>query len=152
VVNAALPTDFSPAPAFQARGRKPEGRKSMAERDIPRDETMTLIASDKVEGTPVFNRSGEKLGSIHNLMVDKESGQVEYAVLTFGGVLGMGADFYPLPWQSLTYDTAQGGYIVDIDKEMLKSAPHYSPSEEPTYNSAYGRSVYGHYGLNYPLA
>ena len=123
----------------------------MAEHDIPREETMTLIASDKVEGTPVYNRQNEKLGSIHNLMVDKRSGKVEYAVMSFGGVLGMGTDYYPLPWGSLTYDPAQGGYIVDIDKETLKSAPHYKPTDTPRYDRAYGESVYGHYGLNYPL-
>lgn len=122
----------------------------MAEHDIARDETMSLIASDKVEGTAVFNRAGEKLGSIHNFMVNKQSGQVEYAVLSFGGVLGMGTDFYPLPWDTLTYDTAQGGYLVDIDKEMLKSAPHYAATSQPNYDRAYGEEVYGHYGLNYP--
>jgi hypothetical protein len=122
----------------------------MAEHDIARDETMTLIASDKVEGTAVYNRAGEKLGSIHNFMVNKQSGQVEYAVLSFGGVLGMGTDYYPLPWESLTYDTAQNGYLVDIDKDTLKSAPHYTASDEPTYDQAYGQSVYNHYGLNYP--
>lgn len=124
----------------------------MTDRDIPRDETMTLIASDKVEGTAVFNRAGEKLGSIHNFMVDKQSGQVEYAVLSFGGVLGMGTDYYPLPWESLTYDTEQGGYLVDIDKETLKSGPHYGATDEPSYDRAFGETIYGHYGLDYPLA
>jgi sporulation protein YlmC with PRC-barrel domain len=124
----------------------------MAEHDIARDETMSLIASDKVEGTPVFNRSGEKLGSIENFMVDKRSGQVEYAVLSFGGVLGMGTDYYPLPWKSLTFDTSVGGYLVDIDKEMLKSGPHYQASEEPAFDRSYGQSVYGHYGVDYPTA
>jgi sporulation protein YlmC with PRC-barrel domain len=124
----------------------------MADHDVARDETMTLIASDKVEGTAVFNRAGEKLGSIHNFMVNKESGQVEYAVLSFGGVLGMGTDYYPLPWKSLTYDTQQNGYLVDIDKDKLQSGPHYDASAEPRYDRAYGQSVYGHYGLNYPYA
>ncbi|HEY1753206.1 MAG TPA: PRC-barrel domain-containing protein [Caulobacteraceae bacterium] len=123
----------------------------MAENDIPLNETMTLIASDKVEGTAVYNRQGEKLGSIHNFMVDKQSGQVEYAVLSFGGVMGMGTDYYPLPWESLTYDTTQNGYLVDIDKETLKSAPHYGASDQPAYDQAYGRTVYGHYGLDYPV-
>jgi sporulation protein YlmC with PRC-barrel domain len=126
------------------------GETNMADHDIARDETMSLIASDKVEGTAVFNRAGEKLGSIHNFMVNKQTGQVEYAVLSFGGVLGMGTDFYPLPWDTLTYDTAQGGYLVDIDKEMLKGAPHYAATSQPNYDRAYGEEVYGHYGLNYP--
>jgi PRC-barrel domain len=111
-----------------------------------------LIASDKVEGTKVVNREGEKLGSIHNLMVDKKTGQVQYAVLSFGGVLGIGTDHYPIPWKALTYDTDEDGYLVDIDKEMLKSGPHYGVSDEPAYDQAYGQSIYGHYGLNYPVS
>ena len=124
----------------------------MAEHEIPREETLTLISSDKVEGTPVFNRRSEKLGSIHTLMVDKESGQVQYAVMSFGGLLGMGSDYYPLPWDSLTYDPEVGGYVVDIDKETLKSAPHYQASDTPRYDRAYGESIYGHYGLRYPMS
>ena len=123
----------------------------MTEREIARDETMTLIASDKVEGTAVFNHAGEKLGAIHNFMVNKQTGQVQYAVLTFGGVLGMGADYYPLPWESLTYDPSKGGYLVNIDKETLKGAPHYDHTAEPAFDRAYGESVYGHYGLAYPF-
>jgi sporulation protein YlmC with PRC-barrel domain len=80
------------------------------------DETNRLIASDKVEGTAVYNRQGEKLGTIRNFMVEKRSGKVEYAVLSFGGILGMGDSYHPLPWNVLTYDTTQGGYVVDLDK------------------------------------
>ncbi|CAN7360303.1 PRC-barrel domain-containing protein [Phenylobacterium sp. LjRoot225] len=116
---------------------------------LPTEETHDLIASDKVEGTSVFNRAGEKLGTIHNFMVEKRSGQVEYAVLQFGGVLGMGSDYYPLPWETLTYDVDQGGYVVDLDKEMIKNAPHYS-EDEPRFDRDYRERVYGAYGLAYP--
>src|ERR1700722_18758988 len=78
--------------------------------DIETDETDVLIASNKVEGTAVYNPGGDKLGSIYNFMVDKESGQVEYAVLQFGGILGLGSDHYPVPWAALEYDEEQGGY------------------------------------------
>jgi sporulation protein YlmC with PRC-barrel domain len=61
------------------------------------NETRDLIASDKVEGTSVYDRNGTKLGSVCNLMVDKRSGQVAYAVLSFGGFLGMGTSYHPLP-------------------------------------------------------
>lgn len=118
-------------------------------RDLPIDETDQLIASDKVEGTAVYNRQGEKLGSIHNFMVDKRSGEVEYAVLTFGGVLGMGEDYYPLPWEKLTYDTDKNGYVVDIDKSTLQNAPHYG-RDQPRFDRGYGERVYGAYGLDYP--
>jgi sporulation protein YlmC with PRC-barrel domain len=122
----------------------------MAPTDVPTDETTRLIASNKVEGTAVYNRNGERLGSIYNFMVDKESGEVEYAVLTFGGLFGMGGDYYPLPWDVLTYDTDQGGYVVDLDKEMLEKAPRYNAADEPQFTQDYGREVYGYYGVNYP--
>lgn len=118
--------------------------------DIATDETATLIASDKVEGTAVYNRKGERLGTIKNFMVDKVSGDVRYAVLSFGGFLGMGSDHYPLPWNMLTYDTDKGGYVVDLDKERLENAPRYSSESEPTYDRDYGRSVHDYYGVTYP--
>ncbi|MDO8409392.1 MAG: PRC-barrel domain-containing protein [Phenylobacterium sp.] len=118
--------------------------------EIATEETADLIASDKVEGTAVFSADGDKLGSIHNFMVDKHSGQVEYAVLQFGGFFGVGSDYYPLPWEALSYDVDQGGYVVDIDKETLEKAPRFS-AEAPTFDRAYGEQVYGAYGLAYPL-
>jgi hypothetical protein len=122
----------------------------MAGHDIARDETATLIGSDKVEGTSVFDPTGDKLGNIHNFMVDKKSGQAKYAVLSFGGMLGMGADYCPVPWESLTYDTNKNGYVVDIEKEALKSGPRYNADDEPEYNRAYGETIHGHYGMDYP--
>lgn len=122
----------------------------MAETDIATDETNRLIASSKVEGTAVYNQEGEKLGSIHNFMVDKRSGQVEYAVLSFGGLFGLGTDNYPLPWNVLTYDTDQGGYVVNLDKSVLEQAPRYSADREPAFDRDYGREVYAFYGIGYP--
>ncbi|HVH94386.1 MAG TPA: PRC-barrel domain-containing protein [Nocardioidaceae bacterium] len=111
------------------------------------DETNRLIASDKVEGTAVYNRQGERLGSIYNFMVDKRSGQVEYAVLSFGGFLGIGDDYYPLPWKTLKYDTGQGGYVVDLDKDRLQGAPRYERSEVPDWDDpGYGRRLDDFYG------
>jgi|APFEC2959095171_1045051.scaffolds.fasta_scaffold00023_135 sporulation protein YlmC with PRC-barrel domain len=122
------------------------------DRDIATDETDRLIASNKVEGTSVFDAQGEKLGTIYNFMVNKDSGQVEYAVLQFGGLFGLGADYYPLPWEKLSYHVDEGGYVVDIDKEALEDAPRYGDDTEPAYDRAYGEQVYGHYGLTYPAA
>lgn len=113
------------------------------------EESDRLIASDKVEGTAVYNEDGEKLGHIHNYLVDKISGQAEYAVLQFGGLFGLGADYYPLPWQALTYDVEQGGYVVDLDKETLEDAPRYA-DETPRFDRSYSEQVYSHYGLTYP--
>ena len=121
----------------------------MVDINIATDETNRLIASNKVEGTAVYNRQGESLGTIYNFMVDKRSGKAEYAVLQFGGLFGLGSDYYPLPWEVLTYDTGQGGYVVDLDKAMLEKAPRYSAGQEPRYDRDYGREVYGYYGVPY---
>jgi PRC-barrel domain len=111
------------------------------------DETAGLIASDKVEGTAVYNRNGDKLGSIYNFMVNKRSGQVAYAVLSFGGFLGMGSNYHPLPWNELTYDTALGGYVVNLTNEQLEGAPTYSASELPSWDDPeYRHRIDDYYG------
>jgi len=89
------------------------------------DETGNLIGSDKVEGTAVYGADNNKIGSIERVMIDKKSGRVSYAVLSFGGFLGIGDDHYPLPWQSLKYDTSLGGYVTGVTEAQLKGAPHY---------------------------
>ena len=113
------------------------------------EETDRLIASDKVEGTKVYNRKGEKLGSVMNFMVEKHSGKAEYAVMEFGGILGIGNEYYPIPWQMLEYDPKQGGYVVDISKEKLENAPRYRDRDR-LFDHAYGQSVFGYYGIGYP--
>ena len=117
---------------------------------VETDETNRLIASNKVEGTAVYNRKGEHLGQVYNFMVDKYSGQVAYAVMSFGGFLGMGERYHPLPWKVLDYDTKMGGYVVDLDKSRLEGAPSYGRDENPwTGSSSFGRDVYGYYGVPY---
>ncbi|ARP95185.1 PRC-barrel domain-containing protein [Bordetella genomosp. 13] len=106
----------------------------------------SMISSNRVEGTKVYNQAGEKLGSIDNLQIDKRSGQVRYAVLEFGGFLGMGTDRYPLPWNILKYDTDLDGYVVPVDKAQLENAPRYETSQNPEYTDDYGRRVYDYYG------
>ena len=115
--------------------------------DIATNETHELISSDKVEGTAVYDRNGNKLGTVSNVMLDKRSGQVAYAVLSFGGFLGMGSSYHPLPWNQLTYDLNQGGYVVDLTKEQLEGAPTYSASDEARWNDPnYGRKIDEYYG------
>src|SRR6201987_2689238 len=89
-------------------------------------EMGNLIGSDKVEGTAVYGTDRQKIGSIKRVMIDKVSGKVSYAILSFGGFLGIGDDYYPLPWQSLKYDTDLGGYIAGITEDRLKGAPKYA--------------------------
>ena len=109
------------------------------------DETTRLIASNKVEGTAVYNQDGEHLGSVYNFMVDKVSGQVAYAVMSFGGFLGLGDSYHPLPWKALRYDTKLGGYVVDLDKDRLAGAPSYRGGEDPFADPAFGPKLTDYY-------
>ena len=112
-------------------------------------ETAGLIGSDKVEGTNVYGATGEKIGSIERVMIDKRSGQVAYAVLRFGGFLGIGSDYYPIPWASLTYDTSLGGYRLNITEAQLKNAPKYAGERWDWDDRARGRQVYDYYGATW---
>jgi hypothetical protein len=117
--------------------------------DLPHDETSRLIASNKVEGTPVYSREGDRLGTIYNFMVDKLSGKVEYAVMSFGGFLGLGQRYYPLPWRMLDYDEREGGYVVEMSERDLEEAPSFGRHDEPRFNNRYSRHVHSWYGLQY---
>ena len=87
------------------------------------DSAVDLISSRRVEGTPVFNNRGERLGHVHSVMIGKRTGKVAYAVLSFGGFLGMREHVHPVPWPLLTYDVDLDGYRVDLSREQLKDAP-----------------------------
>ncbi|GJE28235.1 PRC-barrel domain-containing protein [Methylobacterium organophilum] len=110
------------------------------------DETRRLIASNKVEGTPVYDGEGRHLGTVHNFMVDKVSGQVAYAVLSFGGFLGLGETYHPLPWNALRYDTTLSGYVVDIDPRDLSGAPTQGRDEDPFAEPGFGGRLDDYYG------
>lgn len=107
-----------------------------------------LIGSDKVEGTAVYGADDAKVGTIERVMIDKRSGRVSYAVLAFGGFLGLGNDHYPLPWQSLKYDTRLGGYVTGVTESQLRGAPRYSDEREWDWGDlAKGRKVDDYYGV-----
>ena len=108
-------------------------------------ETVGLIGSDKVEGTNVYDAHGEKIGSIERVMIEKRSGRVAYAVLSFGGFLGIGSDYYPVPWASLNYDTNLGGYRTNITEQQLKGAPKYQGNKWDWEDRERGRKVYEYY-------
>jgi sporulation protein YlmC with PRC-barrel domain len=114
-------------------------------------ETTTLIAADKVQGADVFNNGGDRLGSVHDLMIDKQTGQVAYAILSFGGFLGVGSSYHPLPWSLLRYDTNLGGYVVEIDESHVKAGPSYPVGTESTWGDpAYEDKVHDYYGVISP--
>lgn len=84
-----------------------------------------LIASDRVEGTSVYGSDGNHIGSIKRLMIEKLSGKVTYAVMSFGGFLGLGEEEHTIPWNKLEYDTELGGYRTDITENQLRDAPTF---------------------------
>ena len=112
------------------------------------NETGNLIGSDKVEGTAVFGADDTKIGSIERVMIDKKSGRVSYAVLSFGGFLGVGNDHYPLPWHSLKYDTRLSGYVTGITVSQLEGAPKYGSGNDWNWGDAgRTRAVDDYYGV-----
>lgn len=121
--------------------------RSATGQPVAYDETQQLISSDKVEGTAVHGPDGERIGSVYTLMIDKQSGQVSYAVVSFGGFLGIGDDYYPLPWKSFEYDTNLGGYRTSITPQQLDKAPRYRADERPWDRPGYGRDVATYYGV-----
>jgi len=115
--------------------------------DIARDETAALISADKVQGTAVYNAEGDKLGSVDDVMLDKMSGNVAYAVMSFGGFLGMGEKHHPLPWNMLTYSTTHDGYVVNLSKQQLEEAPTFDRGgQDALRDPAYGERVHDYYG------
>ncbi len=111
-------------------------------------ETAALIAADKVQGTSVYDTKGDMLGTIHSVMIDKRSGQVSYAVMSFGGFLGgflgLGEKYHPLPWNRLRYDEKLAGYVIDIDPKVLEGAPAYN--DEAVWNAtSYSNDIDSYY-------
>jgi hypothetical protein len=110
-------------------------------------DTASLIASDKVEGTAVYGADGKRIGSVARLLLEKRGGRVAYAVLSFGGFLGIGDDYYPLPWEKLRYDEQLDGYRIDLTKDQITGAPRYNDLEDETWYRANDRTVYDYYGV-----
>lgn len=112
-----------------------------------------LILASRVERTSVFNEEGWLIGHIRDLSIDRESGQVAHAIMSFGGFLGLGNRLHPIPWSILTYDADRQGYIVPLDKTELQNAPHYDADELEDFGGAHHEhahqdvlAYYGRYG------
>jgi hypothetical protein len=115
--------------------------------DVASITSGSLIAAEKVNGTSVYNTAGDKLGSIDDIMLDKNSGRAIYAVMSFGGFLGMGEKFHPLPWATLKYDETKSGYVVNLDKKLLQDAPNYDRNARFEWTPDYGRKVDSYYKM-----
>lgn len=121
------------------------GAQSTRNADIK--ETHDLIASDKVEGTKVYGADGKHIGSIERLIIEKRSGRVSYAVMSFGGFMGIGHDHYPLPWAKLSYDEGLGGYATNVTRDQVENAPKFSSDDDYDWNRENGKRVYDYYGI-----
>ena len=107
-----------------------------------------LISSNDVQGAAVYDRNRNRIGDIDHLMIDKQSGRATYAVMSFGGFLGLGESHYPIPWDTLKYDTGLDGYITSVTEQQLRDAPEFSDNSwsDQTWNSNMSR----HYRVDTP--
>ncbi len=91
-----------------------------------------VMAADTLQGDKVVNRQGENLGEIEDIMLDVPSGRVAYAVLSFGGVMGIGDKLFAVPWSALTLDADQKCFVLDVSKDRLKNAPGFDKDRWPS--------------------
>lgn len=111
-----------------------------------------LMGADTLMGEDVYNRQEEDLGDIKEIMIDMQSGQIAYAVLSFGGILGMGDKLFAVPWQALQLDTVNKRFILDVSKQRLESAPGFDKDRWPDMASAeFGSQIHGFYGTQQAL-
>jgi hypothetical protein len=109
-------------------------------------EGLYRLMSARVDDTNVYDTDGRKLGTLYSVHIDRPSGRVEYAVLSFGGFLGLGQSFHPVPFRVLSVNEERGGYTVHIGKQMLQGGPSYRPDTAPTWDASYARRVSDYYG------
>jgi len=106
-----------------------------------------LMGAETLVGNDVFNQKGEKLGDIKEVMLDMRSGRVAYAVLSFGGFLGVGEKLFAVPWTALTLDTATHNFTLNVDKDRLKTAPGFDKDHWPNMADAtWAQSIHTYYG------
>ncbi len=109
------------------------------------DESLTLISAGKVQGTKVYSEHGEELGEIYDVMLNKRTGRIAYAVLTFGGILGLGKKYVPLPWELLSYVTDAGGYVIAVPKDALEKGP--TLDGQATWHADVGEMIETYYEI-----
>ena len=105
-----------------------------------------LLSASSINGTGVCNAQGEDLGNIKDLMIDTNSGEIEYAVLSFGGILGIGDKYFAIPWKSFSVDHNDEKMVLNVDKERLENAPGFDKDNWPNRASDYYSRVRTHYG------
>jgi sporulation protein YlmC with PRC-barrel domain len=115
---------------------------------VPADKTLGLVLSGtSLKGDRVVNYKGEDLGKIEEIMIDLDRGRVAYAVLSFGGFLGLGDKLFAIPWQAITVDTVKKQLILNVDKALLEKAPGFDKENWPDMaDLSLGSTLYGYYG------
>ena len=111
----------------------------------------TAILASKVKGTAVYNEAGEKIGTVEDVVLDKASNQIMFAALGFGGVMGIGEKYYPIPWSLLQYNKEKGGYVVPLNKERIEKAPAYELKDLTKHDGSLGsvrEKTYSYYKVN----
>lgn len=112
-----------------------------------REHNPRIMSASTLVGDEVYNPAGEHLGEIKEFMIDLDSGNIAYAVLSFGGFLGMGDKLFAIPWEALQLDTEQKRAILNVDKERLKNAPGFDKNDWPsTPDRTFIDRVHEYYG------
>jgi len=110
-------------------------------------EYRRVMSAGTLAGDRVRNAAGEDLGKIEEIMIDVPSGRIAYAVLSFGGFLGMGNKLFAVPWNALTLNEAEHEFILDVDKSTLENAPGFDKDNWPDMTDPiWGNQIYSHYG------
>jgi sporulation protein YlmC with PRC-barrel domain len=110
--------------------------------------SSSLIEGSRVKGVAVYNPKAERLGTVDDVVIDKRSGKVVYAVMSFGGFLGIGNDYYPIPWGKLKYEPSLQAYVADINAKILEGAPNYAEDTQPKWDDPnYEEGIHTHYGI-----
>jgi sporulation protein YlmC with PRC-barrel domain len=110
------------------------------------EETSEIFPIGKVEGMDVYRPDGERIGSIESIMIDKRNGKIAYAVMSFGGFLGIGEEFFPIPWELFRYMPQEDAFELDITAETLTNAPKFTDESAYDWSRAEGRRIDEHYG------
>jgi sporulation protein YlmC with PRC-barrel domain len=111
----------------------------------------TAILASKVKGTSVYNDAGDKIGTVEDVVLDKTSNRIMFAALGFGGILGIGEKYYPVPWSLLDYSEAKGGYVVPLNKERIQNAPAYDLKDLTKHDGSLGgirEKTYSYYNVS----
>jgi len=111
----------------------------------------TAILASKVKGTTVYNNAGDKIGTVEDVVLDKTSNQIMFAALGFGGLMGIGEKYYPVPWSMLNYNEDKGGYVVPLDKARIENAPAYDLKDLTKHDGSLGsirEKTYNYYKVS----